>query len=186
MLELMVQDTELFDSKNNQFLKVKGQSLRLEHSLVSLSKWESMFKKPFLTDEQKTEYETRMYIKCMTITQNVNDLVYYAISNEDIEKVNEYIADKMTATTFYDSSTHKESQTHTSEKTITAELIYYWMIKLNIPVEFQKWHLNRLLTLIEVFKVKESKENSKMSRSEILARNKALNAQRRAKYHTKG
>lgn len=185
MLKIIVPETEIYDEEKNEFLYVKETVLCLEHSLVSISKWESKWKKPFLSPDPKTSEQIFDYIKCMTITQNVNELLYYAISDADITKVNEYIADPMSATTI-----HNNSESHpgsiNGEKTITAEIIYYWMITLNIPVEFQKWHLNKLLKLIEVCSIKNNPDKKKMSRDEILARNRVLNAQRKARLHTRG
>lgn len=179
MLPITIPDTELFDEEIEEFVTIKGCTLRLEHSLVSISKWESKWKKPFLSKDPMSNEEILDYIKCMTITQNVNPDVYKYLSSENIREISEYINDSMTAT-----KVPKENGIG-SHETVTSELIYYWMISLQIPVEFQTWHLNRLLSLIEVCNFK-NKPPKKMSRREILERNRALNAQRRAKYNTKG
>lgn len=179
MLEITIPATEYYDENNNLFIKTKEQTLRLEHSLVSLSKWESKWCKPFLVKDNKTVEESIDYIRCMTLTQNVDPLVYNAITNDNIEKVANYIESPMTATTI--NNRDKVS----NREIVTAEIIYYWMIALHIPFECQKWHLNRLLTLINVCNIKNS-PNKKMSRSEILARNRALNEARRKQYNTKG
>lgn len=137
--------------------------------------------KPFLSKENKTSEETIDYIKCMTITQNVDDKVYYALTKKNYEDIFKYIDSPMTATTFND--TKKSS----NREVITSELIYYWMVALNIPMECQKWHLNRLLTLVRVCNIKnDTSKQSKMSAREINARNAALNAERRRKLNTKG
>ena len=128
----------------------EGGTILLEHSLVSLAKWESHWKKPFLSKDQKTRAETIDYIRCMTLTANVNREFYNTLTQENINAVNAYINDSMTATTFYDGGKTKSP----SREIITAELIYYWMVSLQIPFECQNWHLNRLLTLIRVCNIK--------------------------------
>ena len=180
MLQIIIPATELWDEKREIFINTKEQILQLEHSLVSLSKWESKWCKPFLSKEAKTIDETIDYIKCMTITQNVDPDVYYAITRNNIEEVNKYIEAPMTATTFSKTTNGKPNR-----EQITAELIYYWMIALNIPFECQKWHLNRLLTLIKVCDIK-NQAPKKMGRNEQLRSNAALNAARRKHYNTKG
>ena len=179
MLKITIPSIELFDEAREEFVSTKEQTLQLEHSLVSLSKWESKWHKPFLTKEDKTYEESIDYIRCMTITQNVDDNVYLYMSNDIVRQVSDYIEEKMTATTFA-----KDNRPGTRE-TITSELIYYWMIALNIPFECQKWHLNRLLTLINICNIKNSPPK-KMSKKETLRRNAELNAARRAKLNTGG
>lgn len=182
MLQIVIKPTEKFDEERERFIYTKGQTLLLEHSLVSISKWESKWHKPFLTDTPMTPEETLDYIKCMTLTQNVSDDTYLCITNEDIAAVNEYIKNPMTATWFSNEKTKKGPGT---KEIVTSEIIYYWMITLNIPVEFQKWHLNRLLTLIKVCNLKNTPQK-KMSRRELMSRNKSLNEARRAALGTKG
>jgi len=174
MLTIRIPDKELFNDTIQEFVKVKGRELHLEHSLVSLAKWESKFHKPFLVKENKTRAETIEYIKCMTITQNVEDNVFKAIDAEIMNEVSAYLEDPMTATSF----TEQEAKRKINREVITAEIIYYWMVVLQIPMECQKWHLNRLLTLINVCNIK-SQPKRKMSTGEIVARNRALNAERR-------
>lgn len=180
MLTITIPATEMFNEKTQEFLVLKEQTLQLEHSLVSLSKWESKWCKAFLSKEEKTTEETLDYIKCMTITQNVDPNTYLRLTRSNIEEINKYIEAPMTATTFYG-----DTQKGRNKETITSELIYYWMISLNIPMECQKWHLNRLLTLIRVCNVKNSPPK-KMSRREIMSRNAALNAARRKQFNTTG
>ena len=180
MLTITIPAVELFDERTNEFISTKEQTLQLEHSLVSLSKWESKWCKPFLTKEAKTFEETIDYIKCMTITQNVNPNVYSFLSASNIEDIKNYIDAPMTATTFYE-----EQKGGRNRETTTSELIYYWMISLNIPMECQKWHLNRLLTLIRVCNVKNNPPK-KMSKRDIMSRNAALNAARKKQLNTKG
>lgn len=180
MLTITIPAKELFDEKTQTFFSTKEQTIVLEHSLVSLSKWESKWHKPFLTQDEKTLPETIDYIKCMTITQNVDDDSYNFLSGSNIKEINNYISDPMTATTFYE-----DPQRAGKKETVTSELIYYWMISLNIPMECQKWHLNRLLTLIRVCNVKNAPPK-KMGKGEIMRRNAALNAARRKQFNTKG
>lgn len=181
MLQLEIATSpEGWDEEKEEFVEAKTQTLRLEHSLVSLSKWESKWCKPFLSQKVQTFEETVDYIKCMTITQNVDPSVYDHITNKHIEAVKEYIEAPMTATWF-----SKDRPGKGNSEQITNELVYYWMISLNIPFDCQKWHLNRLLTLIRVCDVK-NQPPKKMSRREILSRNAALNASRRKKHNSKG
>lgn len=180
MLQITIPATEQWDEKNQVFMKTDEQVLRLEHSLVSLHKWESKWHKSFLFTKEKTYEETLDYIKCMTLTQNVNPDVYYCLTNENITQINEYIADPMTATYIYE-----DEKKGINRDKVTAELIYYWMISLEIPFECQKWHLNQLLALIKVCNVKNSPKK-RMSNRDILSRNKALNEARKKSMHTRG
>lgn len=180
MLQITIPAVELWDERKQEFVITKEQTLQLEHSLVSISKWESKWCKPFLSKQEKTFEETLDYIKCMTITQNVDPEVYNYLTNKNIEEINKYIDAPMTATYFSD-----EKNSKTSREQVTAELIYYWMIALNIPFECQKWHLNRLLTLIKVCNIK-NQPPKKRSKKEIMSRNAALNAARRKQLNTKG
>ncbi len=170
---------QYYDEVNEVFITSKEQVLQLEHSLVSISKWESKWCKPFLSKDDKTYEETVDYIRCMTITQNVDPNAYLGLTRAHIDAVSKYIEAPMTATTF-----RKEKKTINRE-VITSELIYYWMIAMNIPFECQKWHLNRLLTLINVCNIKNNPPK-RMSRRELMNRNAALNAARRQSYNTKG
>lgn len=180
MLKITVPAKELFDEKTNEFIVVDTCTLQLEHSLVSLSKWESKWHKPFITQDSKTVEETIDYIRCMTITQNVNPNVYKALSDDIIREVVEYIEDPMTATTINE---HKKPGGR--PEVPTAEVIYYWMIALNIPFECQKWHLNRLMTLIRVCNIKQDGDK-KMSKRETMMSNAAINAARRKRFNSKG
>ena len=184
MLTITIPATELFDEQSQTFFTTKEQTLQMEHSLVSLSKWESKWHKSFLASQEKqnslTLEETLDYFKCMTITQNVDPSVYQYMTRSNIEQINNYISDPMTATTFY------EMQQNTGKKeVVTSELIYYWMIALNIPMECQKWHLNRLLTLIRVCNIKNNPPK-KMGKRETASRYAALNAARRKQFNSKG
>lgn len=179
MLSLSVPARDFYDEVTEEFFYTKECTLQLEHSLVSLSKWESKWHKPFLSTK-KTVAETIDYVRCMTITQNVDPNIYLSLGNKHITEVVNYIEGPMTATTF-----PTESSKATNKEIVTAELIYYWMIAFNIPFECQKWHLNRLITLINVCNIKNQPQK-KMNRQEIIQRNKALNAARRQQLNTKG
>lgn len=180
MLQITIPSTELWDEQKEEFVYTKEKTLQLEHSLVSISKWESKWNKSFLSSKEKTTEEIIDYIRCMTITQNVDPEIYTRLSNRTIQQIYDYINAPMTATVFSDTGRKGGNR-----DVITSELIYYWMIALNIPFECQKWHLNRLLTLIRVCEIKNAPPK-KMSKRETMSRNAALNAARRKKYNTKG
>lgn len=180
MLKIKVEDGELFDEANYEFVSIKGTVLQLEHSLISLSKWESKWHKPFLNNDKKTVEEIIDYIRCMTISQNVNPLIYNVLSRKNIEAVEKYLADPMTATVV------KKTQSRSKQRIITSELIYYWMVSFDIPFEpCEKWHLNRLLTLIDVCNI-ENSPKKKMRKGDIFKQNAQLNAARKKSLGTKG
>lgn len=179
MLKIMVLGTEMFDSDTGLFFTEGDVELRLEHSLVSLSKWESSVGKPLLSDEEMSGEEWLEYIKAMCLDE-VPEEVLMRLSVENIKEVNAYINKPMTATWFSD-----EPERPRGGETFTAELIYYWMTVYNIPLTCENWHLNRLFTLIRVTNIKNSKPK-KMSRSELMAKRRALNEKRRAQYSTTG
>ena len=181
MLELYIPACEGYDERKQEFVIIsKEQTLQLEHSLVSLSKWESKWHKSFFTKEEKTYEETIDYIKCMTLTKNVPPEVYTLLTPRNIQEINEYIGDSMTATTFSEDKNAKPNR-----ERVTSELIYYWMISLGIPFECQKWHINRLLTLIKVCSIK-NQPPKKSSKKQIMSRNAALNAARRKQLNSRG
>ena len=171
---------EQYDEAKEEFIPAKEKTLRLEHSLVSISKWESKWCRAFFSKTDMTDEETIDYIKCMTLTQNVDPEVYDHISISNIEEIRQYITAPMTATHF-----NKLENNRPNRETITSELIYYWMIALNIPVEFEKWHISRLLTLIQVCNIKNQPQK-KMSKRDLASRNRALNAARRQQLNSKG
>lgn len=180
MLKVTIPEWEDYDQNKNEFIPHKEQTLFLEHSLISLSKWESKYCKYFLDNKELTNEEIFDYIRFMIVTPNVSDETLGRLTPENIKEIMDYIAAPMTATTFSNFDNRRGGR-----EIITSELIYYWMTALNIPFECQKWHLNRLLTLIRVCGIKNSPPK-KMSRSAIMSRNNSLNAARRKALQTKG
>ena len=180
MLQITVPGIELYDEKNEEFIYLKERTLQLEHSLVSISKWESKWCKPFISKTDKTQEEVMDYVRCMTITQNVEPDVYKRLTTQNYEEIENYINAPMTATTFKEGRLGKKGS-----GVVTNEIIYYWMVALNIPSAYEKWHLNRLLTLIRVCNEKNAPAK-KMSKSEIMKNNAALNAARRQQLNSKG
>ena len=181
MLKIVVpMSPEEWNEEKEEFVEPKTTTLLLEHSLISLSKWESKWCKPFLGKEEKTYEETLDYIKCMTTTQNVDQDIYNHLTQENVTEINEYIAAPMTATTF-----GNEKRGRLNNEIVTSELVYYWMVALQIPFECQKWHLNRLLTLIKVCNIK-NQPPEKMSKGALMRRNSELNAARRKQFNSKG
>lgn len=179
MLWISVPETEQWDEAKEEFVYTKPMTLQLEHSLVSVSKWESRWHKPFLSKQEKTTEELNDYVKCMTLTQNVPEEVFSCLSAENIMQIEKYIENPMTATTF-------PKETVQGGRTIvTAEIIYYWMVTFGIPFECQKWHLNRLLTLIQVCE-RKNRPPKKQSQRSIMERNAVLNAQRRKRLGSRG
>lgn len=179
MLQITIPSTELYNDRTGEFYTIKEQVLQLEHSLVALSKWESFWCKPFLSKDSKTFAESVDYIRCMTLTQNVNPNVYRHITNLHIAQVSKYIELPMTATTF------SKEKKPANREIITSEIIYYWMTSFNIPFECQKWHLNRLLAFINVCNLK-NKSPKKRGKKELMNRNTSLNAARREAMNTTG
>lgn len=188
MLEIHVKagpGKEFWDTNKEEFVYIdpldRDYDLSLEHSLISISLWESKWHVPFISKDAHTEEQTIHYIKCMTINKNVPDVVYDHMTLEDVKKISEYIHDPMSATTI----THYGEDNRRSRQIITSEVIYGWMVGLQIPWEAQKWHLNRLLKLVEVCNAQNTPPK-KMSSKDVIKRNRELNAARRAKYNSKG
>jgi hypothetical protein len=180
MLIIEVPGVELYDEERQEFTNSEGFTLELEHSLVSLSKWESIFEKPFLGTKEKTTEEVLGYIEAMILTEKIPPGVLSRMSQENFSAVDAYLDAKQTATWFTESKNQPRSR-----EVVTSELIYYWMLTFNIPIECEAWHLNRLFTLIRICNIKNTKP-TKMSRSEQAAHNRNLNAQRRAQLGTRG
>jgi hypothetical protein len=183
MLKLDIEEQEFFNDKTGEFFNVPEMHMKLEHSLISLKKWESKWHKPFLSQKDLSYDELRDYIRCMNISDNVAEENYKYIPAKYINEVVDYIKNPMTATWF--SNNDKVGAAKSKKEVITNEIIYYWMITLNIPVEFQKWHLNQLLTLIKVVNIK-NEPKKKMNRKDEARQRAALNKARQSKYHTKG
>lgn len=182
MLQITLPEREFFNEAKGEFITTKAVTLKLEHSLVSLSRWESKWKKPFLSNKDPlTREELLDYIRCMTINQGVDPETYQYLGVKELKEIQDYIGDSQTATKIFD---RRPNTTHRQE-TITSELIYYWMISCEIPSEYEKWHLNRLLTLIKICNIKQHPDR-KMSKQSIYAQNKELNAMRRARLHSRG
>ena len=178
MLEIVVPETEQFNEETNEFFITKRQVLKLEHSLVSISKWESKWHKSFLSSDDKTVEEIVDYIRCMTIN-SVDTNAYNLLTEDNLEDIQKYIQDPMTATTIRDMPGKHNNEI------VTSELIYYWMVALQIPFECEKWHLNRLLTLIKVCNAK-NQPSKNMPKREVYSQNRMLNEARRKKFHTRG
>jgi len=179
-ISITIPEKDLFDPQLNRFITIHQQTLSFEHSLLSISKWESKWHKAYLTKDPKTEEETLDYLRCMCLTQNVDPLVFRAMDAKSARALSDYISDPMTATTI------NRKQNRPSREIVTNELIYYWMVELGIPFDpCQKWHLNRLMTLIEVTSIKKQPPK-KMGKKDLMSRNAALNAQRKARLGTHG
>lgn len=188
MLEITVPATNnLWDPVSEQFLTTKETRLSLEHSLVSLTKWESKWHVPFLGNRQLTPEQLRDYVRCMTITQHVDPLVYYALTQENLNDIMMYVENPMSATTINEKALRAAQKgPRGGNEVITNELIYYWMTALNIPFDpCQKWHLNRLMMLIKVASIKQQPPK-KMSKADAMSQQKALNAARKARLGTRG
>lgn len=180
MLKIRVPGQEFFDEENEIFVEVGSIELELEHSLASISKWESIWEKPFLGPDDKTSEETISYIECMIVTEDFPKDVVFKFSKENFQDINAYIDSKMSATWFA-----KLPGKGTNREVVTAEIVYYWMLTLQIPMECQYWHIGRLFTLIRVVNEKNAPKK-KMSKREALAKQRALNEQRLAMYNTNG
>ena len=180
MLQITIPAIELYDEINDVFISTKEQTLELEHSLFSLATWESKWCKPFLSKQPKTREETIDYIRCMTLTPNVDPDVYKYLTGNNIDQVEKYLEAPMTATTVTEKDKGKPNR-----EIITAEIMYNWLIDLQIPFECQYWHLNRLIMLIKVRSIKNG-PRKKMRPADILRENAALNAARRQQHNTKG
>ena len=187
MITVRVPKGKSYDSKHNLFYTVdKDITIQLEHSLISLQKWESRWHKPFLSTSEKTIEETIDYIRCMCLTSNVPEDVFYCIPEAEMNRISLYIDDPMTATRFREPNSSANGSSKKKE-IVTAEIIYYWMISYNIPSEYRKWNLNQLLTLIRVLNIKnDTSPKKKRSRSAILNDFKSINEENKKKFGTKG
>lgn len=185
MLTITIKGERSYDRNTRTFSYTKDTVLSLEHSLVSVSKWEAKWHKPFLSKDEKTNEEIIDYVRCMTITQNIDPNIYLRLSKDNVDAINKYIDDPSTATWFNKTQSQGGAGPKGSSEKITSELIYYWMVAFEIPFECQKWHLNRLLTLIRICNIKNA-PSKKASKQDTLRRNAELNAARKKKFNTKG
>lgn len=181
MLQICVPGIESWDERTEEFITGPETVISLEHSLISISKWESKWHRAFLGKQQPKGEELMDYIKCMTITPNIKNEVYDRLTRQNIDDILNYINDPMTATTI----TERDGGKRRGSEIITSELIYYWMVAMQIPFECQKWHINRLLTLIRICSIK-NQPDKKMSKRSTMQQNAALNAARRQKLHSRG
>lgn len=184
MLHLEIPECEFFDEATMQFHRIKPQTITMEHSLMSISKWESKWHKSFLSTKDKTTEEILDYMNCMTLTQNIDPYLFYALPKSAIDKISAYIADPMTATVI---STHTPEGAAPKNKNqiITSELIYYKMIAYNVPQEYQKWHINRLLMLLQICDIKNEPPKKVGAKQNAMSRS-ALNASRRNRLGSRG
>ena len=181
MIRISTPSGEYYDDRRQEFVTVTGQTVLLEHSLRSLAKWEARWKKPFLSKNEKTRAESIDYVRCMAVTPNIDPSIFETLTDASLAQINQYINDPMTATTFSNRNQTKKP----SREIITAELIYYWMVALQIPFECQDWHLNRLLTLIHVCEVK-NQPKKKINQRDAASERTRLNRARRAQLGTPG
>lgn len=179
MLTLNVVAREFFDDQTQTFINIPGQTICLEHSLISLYRWESIWQKPYLSKTPKSKMEALDYIRCMSVNREITLETVMSLTDEQIRQINTYIESPMTATTF------ARDNTPPGRQIITAEVIYWQMIDNQIPFSCEKWHLNRLFTLIRVCSIKNQKPK-KMGRKELISRNTQLNQARRAQMNSKG
>lgn len=180
MLTLTLEKVEMYNEEFEVFVELSEEKVDLEHSLVSVSKWEAIWEKPFLTNDERSTEEMYSYIKCMIVSPRDVSNFEERLTSEHLSQVSDYIERRMTATWF------SESSRPPSREIITSEVLYYQMTMLNIPERFETWHLNRLLTLIRVYQEKQAPEKKRLSQKEIMDRNRLLNAQRKAQYNTRG
>lgn len=184
MLTIVVPGDEFFDESTQTFITEKDVTLQLEHSLISVSKWEAKWKKPFLNvydkSDEKTDEELLDYVRCMCLNKSVDESVFSRLTVDNINSIVDYINDPMTATTI------RETKGKAQRRIITSEVIYYWMIAQNVPFECQKWHINRLIMLLRVCSAENNPNKNKIGKNELMSRNRALNEARKKKYGTKG
>lgn len=180
MLQITVPAIELWDERNEMFIQTKGANLKLEHSLISISNWEMKWHIPYFRDD-KTEEQAIDYIRCMTLNKEVDSSVYFGLTQKNVEDINRYMQDEMTATRIKEI---KKNGSRANQE-VTSELIYYWMIQFGIPFSCEKWHINRLIMLIRVC-AEENKPRKKRSTKDIASDYRALNAARKAALNTKG
>lgn len=186
MLELVIKGEEAFNANDNTFTTIGDTVLHLEHSLLSVSKWEEKYCKPFLDDAEKTKDETQYYIECMILDKEYDKSILESLTSDNMRDINDYISSEHTATKIYDLRNHKNGR----KQTITSELIYYWMIVRGIPIELESWNINRLLTLMRVYDIEQEKANGgsgmKMPGNKAAQMQRLQNAKRKAHLHSRG
>lgn len=176
-----IPEREYYDELTTEFITIPGCKFKIEHSLVSVSKWEAKWRVPFLHTQLNRE-QWLSYIECMTITQNVDPETYKRIPRGIIKEIEDYVNEPQTATIIIDNTPNRPHK----KEIVTSELVYFWMTAYQIPFECEKWHLSRLMTLIQIASIKNNTNPKKMSKADILRQNRELNAARRAKYHSRG
>lgn len=180
MLTIIVTDVENFDENTQSFMETKGFIIELEHSLASISKWESEFEKPFLASDPKTQDESLGYIRCMCLGSDVTTDMLSRLSPKQMSQINAYINAKMTATWFTE-----RPQAGKAREIVTSEVIYYWMSALTLPFGCDQWHFNKLLTLIKVANSKNAPQKN-TPRRDMAAQRRSINASRQQRYNTTG
>ena len=198
MLKIHIPEVEDYDDeRNNEFINIKACDLVLEHSLISISEWEARWHKPFLTTKEKTNEEILDYIRCMVMRRDANNVdprIFEFIPEEELKRIQEYIEDDHTATCFKKSVSELQGRRPEKKEVLTSEVIYYYMIALGIPKDFEKWHLGRLQTLIKVCNEKNKEQDPKYKNKQLTTKDQArlaadyhaLNQKRRAALNTKG
>lgn len=183
MLEVTIpeQHYEFLNENTNEFIyiDVKETTLSLEHSLISIRKWEEKWKKAFLEQEELSVEESRDYVRCMTLNSKVDNKIYNYIPDTVMVKIVEYMRDPMSATVI------SVVKPETKKEVVTAEVVYAWLVNLGIPFEVEKWHINKLLKLIQVLNIKNG-TNKPLDAKTAAAQRRAINKVNRAKYHSKG
>lgn len=182
MLKITIPKKELWDEETERFIDTPEFVVELEHSLVSLSKWESIHEKPFLGSDEKTEEEILDYVYAMFLDSSLPKSLVLGMTRDNLSEIHDYIAAAHTGTTFYESEKRRSG----SSETITSELIYYWLVALEIPFEVETWNLNRLFTLVRICNIKNNPKENKMTAQQVAHRNRELNEQRKAQHKTKG
>lgn len=182
MLELHIEGKESWDEDKNEFVYSDSYDLKLEHSLVSISKWEAKYHKSFINTKDKTLEQTLDYISMMVIGKAPDPVVFKSLTKENITEIERYINDPMTATTFSKEDEKEIAAKTNNSKFVTSEEIYYWMTAQNIPFTCERWHINRLITLVKlcaIFNKPKDNKKKKMTSSDLAARRAKMDAARK-------
>lgn len=153
--------------------------LQFEHSLRSLSKWESKNKIAFLAGREKTPAQMVDYYRCMLLSPEDPDLVYL-LDPSQMEELTNYINENQTA-----SSVPNEGPTQYNPETTTSELVYFWMTALKINWEAQDWHFSRLMMLVQITSYKQQPPKKRNPR-EVLSDMRRENERRKKLFNTSG